>query len=391
MATAPKTEPVTALALVGEPETALVEIKQLTPTELFKPETMGSIIDRLKAHVRSTRRDISTDKGRKAIKSVVRDIQSSRAFVEEQRIALVGEEKKKLGLIDAEGKRFRDEMEALWKEFRAPLTAWEDAEKDRCAENERRIALISHISVTAFVKLSSIDLAEKDLDALWNHNFQEFTERASEAREKSALYLKSERERLTREESERVERARLKAEADEKARIEREAKIAEDARLGAEAEAKRREKAQADAAAAREAELVRVAAEDKARVERERIESEERLKKSLVDEKAKAQERERVAETVRNAARERAEAEREAAVKEERRRQEAIREGEERQRKEAEAEKQRREADKAHRQKVLTEAFDVLVAQVPALTSDCARAVIRAIAKGVIPNVSINY
>lgn len=385
-----------------EPVTALATIEQLTPMQLFAPGNLDSILEQIKAKVRGMDSDISTPEGRKAIASTAYKISRTKTFIDDRRLDLVADKKRAIAAIDSEGKRMRDELDALRDEVRKPLTDWEDAEKARVAKHECRINSICTISVSNFTKLSSVDLAEAELDRLWDHNFEEFSKRASHAREVVALYLKSERERITREAAEHAEGQRLKAEREEKERVEREAKIAEDARLKAEAEAKRREEAQAAAAAAREAEQARCAAEEKSRLEREKAEVEAKAER----ERVAAQERERNAEIERVAERKKmlddrdaafeverkkAEDEREAAVKAERKRQEDIRKAEEEKRDAIAREQVRREADQEHRREVHGGAVLALVNQVEDLTSHQARMVVQAIVKGLIKGVSITY
>jgi hypothetical protein len=389
--------------------TALVTVEQLTPMQLFAPGALNPILERIKAEVRAIETDISTEAGRKAIASTAYKIARTKTFIDEQRVQLVGDEKKRLAAIDAEGRRVREELDALKDEFRKPLTDWEDLESRRMAEHWRRIATMDDVARATFLSIDNLERASVVLDQTWDHNFQEFTKRATQEHEKAVLNLQSERKRIQQAESERIERERLRAEEQEKARIERESKIAEDARLKAEAEASRREQALALAAKQREEEAARIAAEDKARLEREKAEAaaefkrreeeaarEHEREKAVASEatlraKLAAEERERQEQADRIAARERAEAERESAVRAERKRQEDIRQAEEDQRAAVEAERARREADRAHRQRIHADIFTALVAQVPELTAPCARLVIQAIAKNLIPSVSINY
>jgi colicin import membrane protein len=389
--------------------TALVHVEQLTPMQLFAPGAMNPILERIKAEVRAIETDISTDAGRKAIKSLAYKIARTKTFIDEQRKSLVGDEKKRLAAIDAEGSRVWDELEALKDEVRKPLTDWEEAEKSRIAENERRIADMKAVSEISHFSLENIATARAYLDERWNHNFQEFSARAIKVREAAELHLAREEAAVKKMEQERTEAAERKRADEEKARVEREAKIAEDARLKAEAEAKRREEARALAAKQREEEHARIAAEDKARLERERKESEARLQKSLDDARAKAQrdklaaeDRERKAEQDRIAAAKKAEDDRiaaekkakddrEAAVVAERKRQEAIRAAEEAQREAIARERVRREADKAHRKQVHDEAVLALLGQVAELTNDSAREVVAVISAALIPHVAITY
>lgn len=421
-----------------ETVTALVTIERMTAVQLFAPGALNPILERIKAEVRAIETDISTDAGRKAIGSLGYKIARTKTFIDDQRKSLVSDEKKRLAAIDAEGRRVWDELDALRDEVEKPLTDWKDAEKSRIEKHERRIRLIGEFGTDTHTSIAVVDHALTQVDALWDHNFQEFTKRATHARELALIHLNAERANILQKIAEKVEQERLRAEAEEKARIEREAKIAEDARLKAEAEARRREDAQALAAKQREEEQARIAAEDKARLERERKESEARLQKSLDDARAKAQreklaaeERERkaeedrivalekaenerqaaisaerkrqeriraieeeqraVEEEKRIAAQKRAEAEREAAVNAERKRQEDIRVAEETQQTAIAREKARREADKAHRKQVHDEAVLALLGQVEELTNDSARAVIAAISAGLIPNVTVTY
>lgn len=388
--------------------------------QLFAPGALNPILERIKAEVRAIETDISTPDGRKAISSLAYKIARTKTFIDGQRVVLVGEEKKRLAAIDTEGRRVREELDALRDEVEKPLTDWKNAELQRTARCEALITTMTDIASATFISVDNVDRASRVLDLTWDHNFQEFSKRATQAHEKALLRLQSEKQRLQQAEADRAERERLRIEAEEKARIEREAKIAEDARLAAEAKAKR----EADAEVARvlerealqkqEAEIERkrieeVArereqtaernrAEERERLERERKESEAKLQKSLDEARAKAQreklaaeERERKAEADRIAERNRAEAEREAAVKAERKRQEDIRQAEEEGRRKAEAERLRREKDKTHRQEVQNEAFLALVGQVQSLNTASGRAVIKAIADGLIPNVVINY
>jgi colicin import membrane protein len=415
-----------------EQVTALVHVEELTPLQLFAPGALNPILERIKAEVRAIETDISTEAGRKAIASTAYKIARSKTFIDGQRKALLGDRKKEIAAIDAEGKRVWEELESLQEEFRKPLTDWEQARDEKAAECERRITNMQSVSVAMFISLESVERAQEDLDGWFDHNFEDFTKKAAQAHDRSAGYLANERLRLKREADEAAERERTRIAAEEKARVEREAKIAEDARLKAEAEARRREEAHALAAKQREEEQARIAAEDKARLEREKKASEARLQKSLDDARAKAQrdklaaeererkaeadrkeseevlrklvagtkERERKAEEERVAAlrqelldretaKKKAEAEREAAVAAERKRQDDIRAAEEQKRDAIVRERKKREADKAHRAEIGSAAVYVLTEH--GIDPASAVVVIGLIDAGEVPNVTITY
>lgn len=401
-----------------EPVTALVRVEELTPMQLFAPGALNPILERIKAEVRAIETDISTDGGRKAIKSLAYKIARTKTFIDEQRAVLVGDEKKRLAAIDTEGRRVREELDALKDEVREPLTQWENAETARIQEHERRIRLIGEFGTEAHISIALVDHALTQVDALWDHNFQEFTKRAVQARETALLHLDAERTNILREIAQKVEQERLRAEAEEKARVAREAKIAEDARLEAEAVAKRREEAHAREAKQREEEQARIAAEEKARLEkaiedqrlaqernrlaleRERLAVAERERKSEQDRLAEQQKAEadrvaaaRKAEDERIAAAEKFEADliaaekkavadREAAVAAERKRQEDAKKADE----DARA---KRERDKKHQAEIHREALAALAKF--GIEEVVAKTFIQLVARNIVPHVSITY
>lgn len=373
-----------------ETATALVIIGQLTPPQLFAPGTLDPLVERVKAEVRAIKTDISTEEGRKAIASLAYKIARTKTFIDDRRVELVADEKKRLAAIDSEGKRVRDELDALKEEVRKPLTDWENADNERIKANENRIAAMMQICHTIFASLDDIDHASGLLDLAWDHNFQEFIKRAGEAHEGAALHLQSERQRIEKAGAERIEANRLAIEATEMRRIERDRVIAERARLEAEAEAKQRADAKDREAKEHEAEILRMAAEEKTRAERERLKAEEDAKQREADLIAAGKERERKAKQQREADRVKAEADRELAVANERKRQEDIRAGEMMRAQQAECEKKEREADEVHRRDVHNAAVLAML-NIEPFTTYLARQAIDAIAKGLVTGVTINY
>ena len=389
------------------PVTALTIVEQLTPIQLFSPEHLNPILERIKAEARAIETDISTPDGRKAIASLAYKIARTKTFIDEQRVKLVADRKRELAAVDSEGRRVREELDALKDEIRRPLTDWETAEKDRIAENERRIGIMHDMSTASYQTLAEVDRASILLDQMWNHNFQEFTKRAERAREIAGLRLGFVTTVIRETEAEIARQKQREAEEEERIRIEREAKIAEDARLKAEAEAKRREEALAREAKAREEEHARVAAAERTRLEREKQEADERARKAEADRIAAEQKAEgdrlqaiadkeaaeRKAEADRKAAEKKAEADRVAAAKKadadriaaveaERKRQDDARIAEEN-------ERFKREQDKAHRAKVNREALDALTNH--GVEQSVAIEFIQLVAKKLIPNISISY
>jgi colicin import membrane protein len=394
----------------AEPTTALAILEQTPPALLFAPGALNPILERVKAEARAAAADsdISTEPGRKAVASLAYKVARTKTFIDEKRIALVAGRKKEIEAIDAEGRNFRKEMDALKEEVRGPLTEWEEAEEARIAENQRRVDVITGIASSPYASIEGVEAASLELDELTDFTFSpEFRDKVSKVREKAALHLQAEADRLKKVATEKAERERKQADEAEQARIEREARIAEDARLKAEAEAKRREEAQAREAKQREEEHARLAAAEKTRLEREKAQAEERARKAeaeriAAEQKAEADRKQaiadkdaaerkaeadriaalRKAEDARVAAEKKAEVDRIAAVEAERKRQDDARIAEEN-------ERFKREQDKAHRAKVNREALASLVKC--GIEEVAAKAFVELVAKKLVTHITIQY
>lgn len=408
----------------------------VVPAEFFKPQGSDAILAQLEISVRkrANELDISTDAGRRAIASLAYQVARTKTGLDDARKALVADQKEAIKLIDKEGGRVWDRIEALQAEVRKPLTDWENADKARVEAHEAAIVGLQELAAWASDNWQRAPL-DTLKDALnqnqqFARDWQEFKKRGECAHQLAAASLvdaierrekydsdQAELQRLRAEEAERKEAARRQEIADEAAAAERKlaaARQAEQARL-ADQERLRIEAERNEAAAqARQAEAERVAAEQRA--ERDRIEAEERHAQELRDAEARAErerveaaraaqeqaqrahdamERERVESARREQERaEKAERDREAAVKAERERIEAA-QAAERQKQEAEAariraENEAREKNRTHRRRVEGAIIDALMFR-HQLTIEAARAIVVDINEGGIPGVNITY
>lgn len=358
---------------------AVLEPRALVPAEVFAPGGVRALLDKIEREVRAVRTDISTPAGRDQVRSLAYKVARSKTALDSMGKSLTDEWRARTDAVNAERRTIRDRLDALAEDVRRPLTAWEQAEKDRVAGHER--ALAEMVEAPGYGQAeTSADLSLR-LEWLRNQprrDWQEFAARAADT-------LAAEIERTERllvaaqkREAEAAELARLRAEEAERARqeaarqqAEREARIAAEAAERAQRQAEERA-AHAARVAAEQAEAERRAAE------KQRREAEERAARA----EAAAAEAERRAEAARVAAEQKAERDRAAAIEAERRR---VAEAAERERREAEA----RAADRAHRGRINKAAADALV--VAGLTDEQARLVITAIVAGSVPAVSIRY
>lgn len=382
----------------GQSVNALVVLGTLTPAIVYGTDGgVDAVLDKIRAEVSTTKRDVSTPAGRKQIASIAYRIARSKTLLDDMGKDLVSGLKAQTGKIDKERKRIRDELDALGEEFRKPLTDFEAREKTRVSEHEAAIADLASYGRNIPRSASAIAaVIEKAQSFGSNRDWQEFADRATETRSivledlraahdqaiaREAAEAEAERQRqeeIARQQREREER--LRAEAAEQARIEAERKAAAEAEAVATQARREREEIEARARAEREA---------RERAEQEKAEAEARARRAEDERIAAARraEEERIAADLRakreaEIAARRAEMDRLQAIDDERRRVEDER------KREADA-AARREADRKHRGAINAAARDALVAG--GLSVDAATTAIRLIAERKVPAVAISY
>lgn len=338
------------------------------------------LFEHIAQEVRSHVPDVTTKKGRDAIGSLAMKVSKSKTLIEKYGKELVAGQKAQIKLIDDDRISVVKKFDALRDEILAPRDAWEQAEKDRVAKHESVIARIKSFIDPAFMDHSNqVKGLIEDLENLVvDSSLEEFEQEAKLAKFETLEKLRTalvarekyeaeqaELERLRKEQQEREQRERderIAKEAADKARIEAEAKaLAEKQRF------EREQKEQAELAERQQ----REAAEREARLQAEKeaaLLREEQLKQQAI-------EREKQAEIDRKNAveQERLRIEREQAAK-------------------AEADRKAEEARLAnveHMRSINQEILNKLCAI--GLDEDQAKAVITAIARNQIPNVSIKY
>ncbi len=333
------------------------------------PNGLDPYIERIRQEVTGHTPNLKTDKGRKEI--------ASRAFkVRKIKTALDGLGKEQVDrlkeipkLIDAERKRMRETLDALADEVRKPLTDWEEAEDRRVAQHRANLADIAQ-NATDVGGLNAENLRQRlaavesmTVDEAW----EEFEAEAHRVKAKALEILGAalaDRQKYEAEQAELAELRRKQAEQDQK---DREAEIARQAAEKARADAEAKAQAERDAAAQREADA-KAAAE---LAERERADAIERQKQA----EARAEAEKLAAE---QRAKDAAEAARQAEIK----RQADAKAAEE-------AAQRRREADIAHKASINNAALAAFIEN--GMPDECAKQAVILIAKGLIPNIRIQY
>jgi hypothetical protein len=367
---------------VQEQSSALATIERTDLVAVFtRPNGVETILQRIEREAReqAAALDISSAGGRKSIASLAYKVARSKTALDGTGKDLKAEWLAKSNAVDAERRTLRERLDALAEEVRAPLTAWEDAEKTRIQAHETALAAIVEDANYGTTE-SADELADRlaYLRDYHTRDWQEFAKRAADTLVAEITRTETLHAAAVKREAEAAELARLRAEEVERQRLAAiEAQRIREERIAAEAaESARRA---AEAKAARDAEEARQAAqraqEAAARREQEARQAAERAEAARVAAEQKA-ERDRIA------AAERAGRDRLAAIEAERQRVAAAAAAEK-------AEADRRAANTAHRTKINREALAALVQC--GLTEELGKAVVAAVARGEVPHITIGY
>lgn len=359
---------------------------------------LGQFFDAVKAEVTGEVPDLKTAKGRARIASLAATVSKSKTAVEKPGRDYLKRLKEMPKVVEAELREFVTKMDNLRDATRQPLTEWEEAEQARKDKHVDGIQAMKDFLI--FEGAPSADqvghiIAILELVAV-NDSWEEFLPEAAQVKDQTLVKLRTLHAERTQYEAEQAELARLRAAAEAQAQRDRDAEIArvaaEQARLHAEQQAQ----AERDAAARREQELLDQAAATQraaaqAALDAEAAAERQRLQLELQAEQARTAAAQ--AEASRVAAEQRAEQDRLAAI---RRQEEAVEQArlDEVARANAAADEilrqqQERQADVAHKSKILGEAKQALIGM--NISEELAKAIVLKIARGEVPNVSIQF
>lgn len=308
----------------------LIPVDTLMPIEVFTKGGIDLLLQDIEDKVSGHVPVLETAKGRKEIASLAYKVSQSKTRLDNFGKDLVTEWKTKAKTVDESRKTAREFLDSLRDRVRQPLTDWEEAEAAR--EASERLAK----------ELAEAEEAAHAEHALWLRQKEIEAKEAEFARQEEERQQAEETARLDKEHFEREER--MKQEAADAAR--RQAEEAAQAKV-LEAERKEREAQEA----AERAERERIAAEERAKVEKEMAIKEEQRK---AKEEAERVERDRLA----------AEAQQKA-------------------------EDDKRAANRKHQANINSKALAAFVKN--GVSEDQAKTIITLIAKGLIDHIRIAY
>lgn len=343
---------------------------------LTDEEKFSDFLRRIKEETSKLVPDVTTPKGRKEIAAMAFKVTKTKTAIDAERKRLTEDAREKIKVVDAAGRKIREELDAHAAEVRKPLTDWEDAEDarvrrvDQDIENLRKHAVIlaDETSDQLAARLESLrgavisdEVYQDQADIA--RNLLEFAIAAVENGLKAAIKREADAAELARLQAEKAEReardAEIKAEAERKAKEEADARAKVEADKAAKEAQERAAKEAADKAAAEAADAVRRAAQAE-----------------IDAANARAAEIERKAQAERD------------AVAAEKRRQDAAKAAEE-------AAERARQEDREHRRSLMSEAKQALMTIIEAgkdqTPEQVAVSIVRAVVGREIPNMEFKF
>lgn len=205
----------------------LIETTGSLSTLFAEPGWLTKTLQRIAAESReqAARLDISTEKNRKAIKSLRFKIARSKTMLDDAGKDLKAEWKRRSDAIDGDRRLIRDELDALAKEIEAPVLEYEAAEKAIDAANEAEIARIEALAV-GLDALSSSEIVARYKEITDYDYHLRFRARADRATQQTVETLRAAHKTARdREKAAEAERERLVAEVETARKAEHNAAI----------------------------------------------------------------------------------------------------------------------------------------------------------------------
>lgn len=330
---------------------------------------LGQFFDAVKTEVTGEVPDLTTRKGRERIASLAATVSKSKAAVEKPGRDYLRRLKEMPKVVEAELRDFVTKMDNLRDTTRQPLTEWEEAEQARKDKHVDGIQDIKDLAVfeatpaAAHVAQIIADLELVEINDTW----EEFLAEAAQIKDQTLAKLRALHAERAQYEAEQAELTRLRLEKEARDKKDNEDRIAREAAEQATREAEAR--AQRD----RDAQAQRVRDEQAAAEKRE---NDLKLQAAESDRRAEQAKREQAVA-----------AERQAAAVEQARQDEIARANAAAD--EILRQQQERQADVAHKSKILGEAKQALIGM--NISEELAKAIVLKIARGEVPNVSIQF
>jgi len=221
--------------------TELVEfdIDEQQYPQMFTTGGLDQFIEKIRESITEVP-DATTTEGRKRIKAVANQIAKSKKAIENRGRAYNKTLKELPKIVDAELRKFVNEVDSIKNEFRKPLTEFEDAEKQRIQDLDDRLSMFEYLARTIDeneTKPLGIDQLNANLIQLQgiaiDRTWQEFQKLATDKRERYNRRLINHIEKVCAANAKEEEVERLKRVEQEQAQLLREQHLVAEAKKDA--------------------------------------------------------------------------------------------------------------------------------------------------------------
>lgn len=286
----------------------LIKLDDIVPVEVFTKTGIQPLLDAIKEKTIEFVPDMTTEEGRTEIKRMARKVVTSKTFLDGKALELTQGWRDKTATVNESKKISKAFLDELRDEILAPLTVWENENRERIKLYAGHLTYFRDLLKESFETgcgiqgaIDNITKEQATVNSIeLNSQWREFLVAGTELKEKCLLYLD---ECLTQYKKELViEQAKaMEEELERKEKLEaREKEIAEEAKLKAEIEAQK--KADEEAIRVKNEKIIaeqkviqdKKDAEEKALAEQKRIQNE---KDQIEQEKIDAIKREEVLKT----------------------------------------------------------------------------------------------
>lgn len=228
-------------------EIILYDEKQANAVTLFNGDGLDPFIQNIKDVAENFEGDLSTPKGRKEIISLAYKIGNAKNRIDDMRVEENAEHQAKIKANNARGKTAWDELEALQKKVRKPVTDWENQDKERIEKHKEVLAVIENMgefSDWQKYDISQMQSAIKRVEEYHAREWSEFAFKADKIKEQVILLLKNAIKCKTDYEAQQAELEKLRKAEEERKQKERDNLIAKEAAEAAKKEAEEAAEAQ---------------------------------------------------------------------------------------------------------------------------------------------------
>jgi hypothetical protein len=360
-------------------EIILYDEKEANAVTLFNNGGLDPFIENIKKVAENFEGDLTTEKGRKEIKSLAYKISNAKSLVDKLRMKENEKHQVEIKANNKKGNKAIGDLQALQDEVRKPVTDWENKDKERVERHKEVLQFIEdQIKFAEWEKfnVSEMQTAIKSIEDNSNRDWEEFSYKAEQTAEKITTAIHNSIVSKIKYDDEQAELKKFREAEETRKQKERDEQIAKEAAEAA-------KKAAEQEAAKREAAIQ----EAKEQAEREAKAAEER---AAAAEQALKDQAEKASRDAVDAAKKAAE----DAVEQAKRVAQAIvdrlnKETEDQKKKDA-AELAAREADVAHKKKIIKE-MEAAFVHSGGFPARMATVIVESIVDGNIPHITINY